>query len=479
MAAKHLINGNWVAHGTLKDTINPASGEPAGQYHLGDSGLVEEAIGAARQAFEFETWSMRPRLRAEVLLDFANQLERNAEELVDLIIKENGKIRREAIGEVRACVSEARYYAGLARTISGRVQETEAGKLSIFLREPVGVVGIIVPWNAPAALLVRSLAPALAVGCTVVIKPAPQTSNVNHLMMACLQACKGLPKGVVNSVNNDEGSVVGQAIVASENVDCISFTGSSATGKSIMAGAAGTLKRLSLELGGKAPALVFADADLSTAVSEIVHGAIPISGQMCMAVSRVLVHRQHCDELADKLAHAFGNLVIGPGSDPATHLAPLIDVANRDRVLKAVEDAGQQSEILLQGQALEGGKLSGGAYCSPSIIAAASTDLSIVQEEIFGPVITLETFTSEAEAIDKANATRYGLAASVYTQSLRTAQLASRRLKAGTVWINSHLRIGAETETGGYRQSGFGRLHGPGGLDDFLETKHIYQEVRL
>jgi len=475
--AQHFIGGDWVsaAANGVADVIDPATGDKIGAAVLGSAALTDQAVRAARSAFIRSDWSMEPRLRARVLDAFADRLESLGDDLVELLVRENGKLRSQAAHEIAAGVSEARYYSGLARNILGSTTETGKGKLSLLTREACGVVSVIVPWNAPVTLLVRSVAPALAAGCTVVIKPAPQTPLVNAAVMSCFHGIGDLPPGVVNSVN-ENGDEVGKLLSSHADIDAISFTGSTQTGRNVMASAAATIKRVSLELGGKAPAVIFPDADLSRAVAEITRSSMVMAGQMCTAVSRVLVHESIAPEVEGMLGHAYGRVKLGHGLAPATDLGPLIDKISQKRALDLIERAGDEAELILRGGAPDG-DLSAGAFVSPTIIRISDTSHDLVQHEHFAPIVTFETFRDEAEALAKSNATRYGLAASVYTQGLDRSMRMSRQLKYGTVWLNCHNRLFAEAETGGYRESGVGRLHGAQGLDEFLETKHIYFET--
>ena len=472
--ARHYIDGEWIDGGAHADSIDPATGEALGRWSPGSRQLAEQAIAAARRAFDSTGWGASPRQRAAALYEFADRLEARREELTELIIAENGKLRKEAAGEMMGAISEARYYAGLARNVTGRTLETAPGTMSLLNREPAGVAAIIVPWNAPVTLLVRSLGPALAAGCTAVIKPAPQTPLIHAVVMECLSACPSLPKGIVNSVN-ENGSEVGETLVASDLVDVISFTGSSRTGKLIMAGAAPTLKRLSLELGGKAPGLVFDDADIDQAVRELVAGSIYMAGQICVAATRFIVHESVLADFRDRAVAAFRAVKVGPGRDPESRMGALIDKENQARLEQLVERAGDEGRMVLKGGPPEG--LTSGAFITPTMFEINDLHSEFVQEELFGPVVTLETFGAEAEAVAKANATRYGLAASVFTRDLARATRVSRAIRAGTVWLNCHGRLLAEGETGGYKHSGLGRLHGVEGLNDFLETKHVYLEA--
>jgi len=477
ISGSHYINGEWVsdAPNGMIDSIDPTTGEVVGSAPRGSKALAERAIMAARAAFETTAWASSPRLRAQVLLEFADRLEAHMDEIARLMTMENGKVLAQAKHELAAGFGEARYYAGIARNVFGRTFESGPNKMSLLTREPAGVVSVIVPWNAPVTLLIRSVAPALAAGCCVVIKPAPLTPLTNAAVIACFAAVETLPKGVVNSVN-ECGTEVGELLSMHAEVDVISFTGSSKTGKLIMANAADTIKRVSLELGGKAPAVVFADADLGKATAEIRRSSITLNGQMCTAISRVLVQASIHDEMTARLKTAYESVKIGDPLDATVELGPLVDKLSQRRILEIIERASGENETVLRGSA-PGGKLAAGAFVTPSIFRADDVTNWIVQEELFGPIIVLERFQDEADAIARSNATRFGLAASVFTKDLGRAMRMARKLKFGTVWLNSHNRLMAETETGGYRESGIGRLHGAEAINDFLETKHIYYEV--
>ena len=313
----HYISGSWVddSPNGFRESINPNDGSVLGTAPNGSSELASQAVESARQAFEFSTWPSDPRLRASVLLDFAAALEARADEIAILMSRENGKVLGQAKHEVAAGYSEARYYAGVARNVFGRTFESGPGRLSLMTREPSGVASVIVPWNAPVTLLVRSVAPALAAGCSVVVKPAPQTPLTNAAVMSCFDELESMPSGIINSVN-EHGTEVGSVLSSHPEVDVVSFTGSSRTGRVIMANAAETIKHVSLELGGKSPAIVFDDADLDRALAEIKRGALALNGQMCTCISRILVQRDIVDEFRPRLVAAFeatriGNSVAG------------------------------------------------------------------------------------------------------------------------------------------------------------------------
>ena len=470
--ARHYIDGEWRGgDAALRDSFNPADGSVLGQFHAGSKALADEAAQAARQAFFATGWPASPRQRAQALFELADRMEAAKEEITDLIVAENGKLRAEAAGEMAGAISEVRYYAGLARAIQGRMQETKPGHFSLLHREPAGVAAIIVPWNAPVSLLIRSLAPALAAGCTCVIKPADQTPLIHARIIECLADCPSLPAGVVNSVN-ENGTEVGKAIVASPDVDVVSFTGSSHTGKLIMAAAAPTLKRVNLELGGKAPAVIFPDADLDLTVRELTHGSLVMAGQICVAASRFIIHASVREAFEQRMIAAYKSVRTGPGAHPDSQMGSLIDVESQQRLMRVIERASDEGEMLLQGE-----PLGHGAFLTPSLFRIEDLQSDLVQEELFGPIASVETFEDEAQAVHMANATVYGLAASVFTKDLNRAMRVSRAIRSGTVWLNSHLRLMAEAETGGFGHSGLGRMHGIEGLNDFLETKHVYLEA--
>lgn len=473
----HYIGGNWLsdAPNGMIEVENPSDGSIIGTAPNGSAGLASQAVTAARDAFETTGWASDPRQRATALLEFADILESRAEEIATLMARENGKVLAQARHEVAAGYGEARYYAGVARNVFGRTFESGAGKMSLMTREPSGVVSVIVPWNAPVTLLVRSVAPALAAGCTVVIKPAPQTPLTNAAVIECFDAVTAMPPGVINSVN-EHGTEVGTVLSSHPEIDVISFTGSSRTGKIIMANASETIKHVSLELGGKAPAIVFGDADLGKAAAEIRRGVLALNGQMCTCISRILVHDDIYDTMKHRLSDAFQSVRLGDAGAAGTELGPIIDRANQSRLLGIIERAADEADMVVHGTAGDG-DLARGYFISPSMFAIEDARHDLVQDELFGPIVSLERFDSEDSALSLANATRYGLAASVYTNDLNLSMRMGRNLKFGTVWMNCHNRLLAEVETGGYRESGIGRLHGMEAMNDFLETKHIYLEA--
>jgi acyl-CoA reductase-like NAD-dependent aldehyde dehydrogenase len=477
--ALNYINGQWqgAAGGATGESRNPADGSVIGTYAASGREEARLAIASAREAFETSLWAHDARLRQMVLLGWADRLEKR-QELAALLTQENGKVLAQSRGEMAAAISEIRYYAGLTRHIPGHFMEVEPGAYSATLREAAGVAGLIIPWNAPVVLLIRSLAPALAAGCTVVIKPAHQTAQITAQVLRELADIESLPRGVLNLVL-EHGSEVAQELVASSEVDVLSFTGSNLTGQRIMAAAAPTMKKLSLELGGKSSCLVFPDADVSTVAQRLATAATIISGQQCTAARRVLVHASRYDEMKQALKNALEAIVVAPGDAPGAGMGPLIDADSLDRVSSEVQRAlDMADEVVLRG-GRGGGKLAGGHFLTPTLVAHGDTGAFFTQDEIFGPFVVLEKFEDEKEAVARANHTVFGLSASVWTADGDRGMRLARALRNGTVWINDHNRLFAEAETGGYRRSGIGRLHGYEGLADFLETKHIFRNAGL
>lgn len=472
------VGGAWQAalSGATAPSFDPATGAVLGHFAAGGRADAEAAITAARQAFERPDWAQAPRLRQLVMLRWADAMERRADALARLLTAENGKPLTQSRGEIAGSISEIRYYAGLTRFIPGHVFEVEPGAFSTLIKEPAGVAGLIIPWNAPAVLLIRAVTPALAAGCTIVVKPAPQTALITTEILRTLVEVDGLPPGVVNLVL-ETGHEVAQALVTSPEVDVISFTGSNATGARIMADAAPTMKKLSLELGGKSCCLVFEDADIAAVAPKLATAATIISGQQCTAARRVLVHDSRYEEMKAALKAALAALKVAPGDAAGAEIGPLIDNAART----AVEQRTAQAMDLADEVVLAGGRpaddLDAGAFLTPTLIAHADTSAFFVQEEIFGPLVVIERFQDEKDAVRRANHTQYGLSASVWTQDGARALRVARALRNGTVWINDHNKLFAEAETGGYRRSGLGRLHGYDALIDFMEIKHIYQDA--
>ena len=467
------IAGEWRASAASKAaaSLNPATGRLVGLFDDADEPSVRSAVSAASDAFYQGGWSTAPRLRASVLLQFADLLNSKREDVAALLTAEHGKPLAQSLVEVDLSVSELRYYAGLARNIFGRVIELESGLYSMIGKEPAGVTAIIVPWNAPIILMIRSLAPALAAGCTCVIKAAPQTALTSAAVLRLLAQIPELPTGVVNSFS-ETGHEGAKILVDAPEVRVVSYTGSTNVGKQIAVAATLTMKRVNLELGGSAPVVLLDDADLQTAVPQIVRAAIFITGQQCVAASRLLVSHKRFEEAKALFAKSLLDVVVGSGIDPATQMGPMIDFVARDRILGLLNAVKEPDEILVRGVAL-GGAHADGAFVTPSLVHVRDPQSPLITEEIFGPILTLQSFSTDDEALERANASRFGLAASVWSADLARAQRLARRIEAGTVWINMHGALHPEVETGGYKESGVGRLHGVDAMNEFLESKHM------
>jgi betaine-aldehyde dehydrogenase len=470
--ALHWIGGRWIDSDEHRDSINPANGEVIGRFAMGGTREAERAVAAAKVAFTTTSWRTDRKLRARVLNDMADRFEARTEEFVALLGLENGKVRMHAEVEMSFAPTTLRFNAALALTDSGRASQPEEGALGIVLRQPAGVAGVIAPWNSPVALGLRSLAPALAAGTTVVMSLPAQTAQVNALMAQVISETSELPPGVVNVITG--GHVTGDVLVRSPEVPLISFTGSTKTGKAISATASQNLKRLGLELGGKTPMIVFDDADLDVTVPLIVAAMSVFAGQFCMTGSRVLVQSGIAAQVKAGLIERFDALVVGPAADPSSEMGPMIDKANVQRVNAMVDAAiADGATILTRGGPIVDGELARGAFYRPTLLEVTDPNMAIVQQEVFGPVVTLQVFDTEAEAIALANNSEYGLSASIFSTSLDLPLRVAIALESGTVWVNDWAVLHDQYEEGGYKSSGQGRMRGLAVLEDFMEFKYI------
>lgn len=477
--ARHWIDGEWIDSAAPSDSFNPATGEKIGTYSEATEIEAERAIAAAKKAFAETPWRGDRRLRARALNEMADCFEARTEDLVAMLCLENGKVEGEARFEVGMVPSKLRFCAALALTDFGRAMEVSPGRYTMTLREPVGVAGIIAPWNSPVVLFIRSLGPALAAGCTVVGKLPGFTAQVNAMMCDVFAQVKSLPRGVVNLVNEFHGTAA-RYIVDSPDVPAISLTGSSRTGQQMMAAGARSMKRFGGELGGKTPLILLADADLDKALPVVEKALTTFAGQFCMTGSRLLVHRSILDTVRERLAARLEAVKAGPASDPSSDMGPMINVANVKRVDAMVEAAiAAGARVIVRGGPIVDGPLAKGAFYRPTLLEISDHSLPIAQDEVFGPVLVLQAFDSEGEAVSLANHSEYGLSAAVWSTDVDAPLRVARRLEAGTVWINNWAVVYDETEEGGYKQSGTGRLNGVSAIDDFLEYRTIIHEVAL
>src|SRR5688572_22622200 len=470
--AKHWIGGQWLDSGEHRESINPATGDVIGSYVYVSREEAELAVNVALRAFRETDWKHNRTLLARVLNAMAARFESRAEELSQLLSTEVGKILPHARFETNTVPFNLRFNAALALTDHGRVAEVDGDSVSIVIRQPVGVVGIFAPWNAPIALGIRSLAPALAAGCTAAVILPKETAQVNALISEVISETDGLPPGVVNILTSGREGL--EYLVEAPDVPVISFTGSTRTGRAISAAGAVRLKRFGLELGGKTPIVIFDDADLDAAVAKVTAGLTVFAGQFCMTGSRAIVQRGIADRFRTAVAERLKMIRVGPASDPRSEMGPLINKPNVERVNKMVDDAiAAGAKTIVRGGPATEGPLAKGAFYRPTLLEVTDSNLPIVQQEVFGPVLTMQVFDTEAEAVSLANDSEYGLAASVWSRDVDRPLRVARALQTGTVWINDWAGIHDEFEEGGFKQSGPGRLRGQAGLDDFLECKHI------
>jgi aldehyde dehydrogenase (NAD+) len=470
-----LINGEWTDGSKKFDTINPATGAVLTQVAEASVDEVDRAVSAARRAFEDRggPWrKMSAADRGRLVWRLADLIERNIDELAELETLDNGKPIFESRNvDLPMVIDVLRYFAGLATKIQGETVNTFETAFTYTLREPVGVVGLIVPWNFPLLLASYKIGPALACGNTIVLKPAEQTS-LSTLRFGELAIEAGVPAGVLNIVTG--GPETGKAMVRHSGIDKIAFTGSTAVGKEIVRGSADTLKRITLELGGKSPNIVFADSDIDNAVKGALNGIFYGKGEVCNAGSRLFVERKIQDEFLDKLVARAKKTLPADPLDPKTRMGAIVSQEQMQSVLGYIEAGKNEGAKLIAGGnrvSVDGGN---GFFIEPTIFGGVTNDMKIAQEEIFGPVLAALSFDDVDQIVDLANRNPYGLAAAVWTRDVKIAHTVSRQLKAGTVWINTYGLLNAALPFGGYKNSGFGRELSMHAIEHYTELKTVW-----
>ncbi|MDY0943938.1 aldehyde dehydrogenase family protein [Priestia megaterium] len=478
---KMYINGEWVLSegNKTREIINPANGKVIGTVTDGAEEDAKKAIEAARKAFYENGWmNSKARDRAELLLKISNKLEERKEEFAYLDTLNNGKTLRESLDDVEDAVNQLRYYAGLATKPHGQTYDVPDDIQAMVVREAIGVVGIIVPWNYPLVMANQKIAAALAAGCTVVVKPAQQTPLSVVRLFELIDEV-GFPPGVANLVLGP-GRTVGSELVSNPDVDKISFTGGTDTGIRLMKSAADTVKKISLELGGKSPNIVFADADFETAVDYALFAIFANQGQVCSAGSRLLLEESLYEKFVPELVKRAKMIKVGPGWVDGIEMGPLVSEDHMNTVLDYIEIGKNEGATLLcGGNRIIEGELGKGYFVEPTIFGDTTPNMRIVQEEIFGPVLAIQTFKTEEEAIELANGTAFGLAGAVFSTDGAKAQRVIRQLRAGITWINTYHPTFNEAPWGGYKQSGIGRDLGTYGFDEYLETKQININLKV
>ena len=472
----HYINGQWLepASGAWFDTANPYTGETWAKIARGNAEDVNRAVSAAKAAFENGWGELNPTQRGKLLAKLSELIEREAAHLAEIEVRDNGKLLAEMSFQTKYMAEWYRYFGGLADKIEGAVIPTDKPGVFNFTRhEPLGVVGIITPWNSPLLLLTWKLAAALAAGNTIVIKPSRFTSASTLEFVRLFQEA-GFPDGVVNIVTGF-GSEIGSALVSHKEVAKIAFTGSNTTGRHLYESAAEKIKRVSLELGGKSPNIVFEDADFEAAVMGAISGIFAATGQTCIAGSRLLLQRSIHDPFIDRLVEVAKTARIGDPMDMETNVGPVTTLPQYKKVLEYIEIAKEEgARCVLGGGPYTGPGARGNQFVKPTIFTNVDNHMRIAQEEVFGPVLSVIPFDTEEEAIRIANDVEFGLAAGVWTNNMGRAIRMSEKLHAGTVWVNTHRSVSYTSPFGGYKSSGIGRESGRDSILEYMQVKSVW-----
>lgn len=477
----HFIGGKEVegSSGEVFESIDPSTGSVLARFHKASKQDVDAAVEAARKAFEGPWSQFTPKERSKALLRLAEQISARAESLARMEVLDVGRPLTASVAAMKGIPATLEYYAGILLTLSGQTLNVSDKTIVDFtLREPLGVCGLILPWNYPMSLAILKLAPALAAGNTVVVKPS-EVAPLSTAQLGQLAAEAGIPEGVINVVNGD-GATTGMALVRHPKVAKISFTGGTETGKTIFREAANSVKRLTLELGGKSPLIVFGDADIDNAVQVAYNDLVRNSGQVCAACTRLIVADEVQEEFLDKLFLKAASVRVGDPRDPNTEMGPLVNAAQKEKVHQALVQASTDGIEVKSLTPLDEGSLSeGGFYVPPTALLKATSQSTVAQDEIFGPVQTVIRFATEEDAVRIANDSRYGLAAAVFTESGARAMRMAKALQAGTVCINHGAKASVDSPFGGYRESGVGKERGMEAMTDDTQIKNVRYSLGL